>query len=517
MAMTPRFAMRRSSASSFVPSQRFSGLRPIRRPTPNVALAASIVPTAAQTKPSTGPSVTTVAPINARIGTETTLADDEHDEHERHAPRAAAPATRCRRRRARAMSRHAEPQVARSRTAATRRPRRAPSSASAPLQRPRVANARRLRDELARPTRHARGRRAARRGRCSAVLALDRLDAAVGGRPCRAAPGLQSRVTRAVRRAEDRHARQRRERRANAARRRRARRRRSSRRCPSARRSTDCARTRSQRAAAASSASMARSHSVSKPIERLFRFDEPMRRNVSSTISTFACTWIDSVPSTVISARLVVGRVRRSARAARRTECGSASDGSSNAAMKCCRPTPIVSASSQPPGSRVVTTTASSVGFARMRATSASHAVFDGDVLVLDVDEPLGAADRGDGRALDLADLLVALLERGERAHDADGRILEVGLHVLRPSARRAAAAGGCAMGSPPACSQRVASALAERGGRLALHDDLHVVHAARTACARDRGAAARRGDAPRCPSVARSSRRRRSTRRRRR
>ena len=41
-----------------------------------------------------------------------------------------------------------------------------------------------------------------------------------------------------------------------------------------------------------SSLRAAMSHSVSKPIERLFKFDEPMRRNASSTTSTFACTVI---------------------------------------------------------------------------------------------------------------------------------------------------------------------------------------------------------------------------------
>ena len=48
-------------------------------------------------------------------------------------------------------------------------------------------------------------------------------------------------------------------------------------------------------------------------------------------------------------------------------------------------------------------------------------------------------------------------------------------------------------MGLPPACCQRVRARSAERGGRLALDDHLHVVHAARTACAagsRRRGSA---------------------------
>ena len=86
------------------------------------------------------------------------------------------------------------------------------------------------------------------------------------------------------------------------------------------------------------------------------------------------------------------------------------------------------------------------------------------------------------------------------------------GFTCARPASLRAAAGAGdgLAAGVLP----RVACALAERGGRLAFDDDLHVVHAARTACARDRGAAARRGGGPRCPSGAPSSRRRRNTRR---
>ncbi len=44
-------------------------------------------------------------------------------------------------------------------------------------------------------------------------------------------------------------------------------------------------------------ASIARSHSVSRPIERLLRFDEPTLTKVSSITSTFAWTLIWSLPS----------------------------------------------------------------------------------------------------------------------------------------------------------------------------------------------------------------------------
>ena len=60
------------------------------RPISKVAVAASSEPTAAQTKPSTGPSAITVAPIITRIGNDTVLPTHEDDQHERHAPRAAA-------------------------------------------------------------------------------------------------------------------------------------------------------------------------------------------------------------------------------------------------------------------------------------------------------------------------------------------------------------------------------------------------------------------------------------------
>ena len=115
----------------------------------------------------------------------------------------------------------------------------------------------------------------------------------------------------------------------------------------------------------------------------------------------------------------------------------------------------------------------------RVRAHSRDERLarrFRRDVLILDVDEPLCAGDGGDGRALDLADLLVALFERRDRAHDADGQILEVRLR--RAAAKRRARSGGrLRSGLPPACCQRVARSLAERGRRLALDDDLHVVH----------------------------------------
>src|SRR5687768_10919665 len=56
------------------------------------------------------------------------------------------------------------------------------------------------------------------------------------------------------------------------------------------------------------------------------------------------------------------------------------------------------------------------------------------DVLVLDVDEPLGARQRRDGRAFDLAYVAVALLERRDGADDPYVQVLEVGFDVLRPS-----------------------------------------------------------------------------------
>ena len=149
IAMTPPLAMRCSSASSLgaePPLQRACGRS--GGPTPKVALAASSVPTAEQTKPSTGPSATTVAPISARIGTETTLASDEHCEHERHAPRAAAQrldraaTTRV------PMSAELETEAARSRTTAAQRLPIAPSSASTHFNGRQVAQARGLRNEL---------------------------------------------------------------------------------------------------------------------------------------------------------------------------------------------------------------------------------------------------------------------------------------------------------------------------------------------------------------------------------
>lgn len=46
----------------------------------------------------------------------------------------------------------------------------------------------------------------------------------------------------------------------------------------------------SSRPGSSGTASTARSHSLSNPIDRLFRFDEPMRSSRSSMTSTFACT-----------------------------------------------------------------------------------------------------------------------------------------------------------------------------------------------------------------------------------
>ena len=112
------------------------------------------------------------------------------------------------------------------------------------------------------------------------------------------------------------------------------------------------------------------------------------------------------------------------------------------------------------------------------------------DVLILDVDEPLGARDRGDRRALDLADVLVALLERRERAHDADGQVFEVRLDVARPAAvPRGSRLDRFAAGVLPASPRP----LAERCGGVALDDHLHVVHrrivlVVRIAAARFRG-----------------------------
>ena len=110
-----------------------------------------------------------------------------------------------------------------------------------PTSRPRIAKARGLRDENV--GRHdalgiAELHDEVDPGR---IVALDRADAAVGGRARRAAPRLEPRVPRAVRRAEDGHARQRLRARRRRARPRRALRRRVSSR-PSAPRSTGCAR-----------------------------------------------------------------------------------------------------------------------------------------------------------------------------------------------------------------------------------------------------------------------------------
>ena len=72
-AMMPRRSSRRSSSCARRPSQRRNGLRPILRPSQNVMLAAISVPTAAQAKPSQGPSASTVAPISTSIGNDTML------------------------------------------------------------------------------------------------------------------------------------------------------------------------------------------------------------------------------------------------------------------------------------------------------------------------------------------------------------------------------------------------------------------------------------------------------------
>src|SRR5687767_2317178 len=92
---------------------------------------------------------------------------------------------------------------------------------------------------------------------------------------------------------------------------------------------------------------------------------------------------------------------------------------------------------------------------------------FRRDVLVLDVDEPLGARQRRDGRALDLAYVAVALLERRDGADDAYVQVLEVGFDVLRP--RGAVLDGPALDGFTSRVLPAFARALAERGRRLAL------------------------------------------------
>ncbi len=75
-----------------MPSQRCSGSRPIRRPTPKVALAASSVPAAEQAKPSSGTERDDGRADQRQDRHRDDAADDECGEHERHAPRAACQA-----------------------------------------------------------------------------------------------------------------------------------------------------------------------------------------------------------------------------------------------------------------------------------------------------------------------------------------------------------------------------------------------------------------------------------------
>src|SRR5262249_43559900 len=96
------------------------------------------------------------------------------------------------------------------------------------------------------------------------------------------------------------------------------------------------------------------------------------------------------------------------------------------------------------------------------------------DVLVLYIDEPLGALDRRDRRALHLADLVRLLLERRERANDSDVRVLEVGRDAARP--RIADRARGLELGAPGVLPA-LARALPEQRRGLAVDDSLHVVH----------------------------------------
>ena len=210
--MTPRFAMRCSSASSFVAEPALQRL---------AADQAADAERGAR-----GEHRADGRASEAEHGTERDdgradqrqdrhgddARDDETDEHERHAPRAAGQATsmptptrrRCRPCRDRS---------ARSRTAATATSAAAPSSASPHFRRPRIAHARGLRDELVR--RHDALGIAELHDEVDAgrFVALDRLDAAEGRRARRAAPRREPRMPRAVRRAEHGHARQRLERR----------------------------------------------------------------------------------------------------------------------------------------------------------------------------------------------------------------------------------------------------------------------------------------------------------------
>ena len=98
------------------------------------------------------------------------------------------------------------------------------------------------------------------------------------------------------------------------------------------------------------------------------------------------------------------------------------------------------------------------------------------DVLVLDIDEALGTADRGDRGALDLAYLLVVLLERSDRAHDADRHVLEVRLHVLWPGARGSFCRPAPLQGFAARVLPARARAFRERARGCSLDDHLHVV-----------------------------------------
>ena len=273
-----------------------------------------------------GPSATTVAPINAKIGTATTLpttnaASTSGTRHGLPAKRSMPATTRS------AEVAETDARAAHSRTTASNDER-----GGAEQREPHFTSGRGSRRPVAWATSSLGGHDALGIAElhdevdAGRFVALDRLDDAECRRARGPAPRREPRMLGAVGRAEDGHARQR----ARALRNRlaptRALRRRFSRRCPSARRSSDCAPTRCCAAAPRSPLRWRCRTRCRSPSSGCSSSTSRCARTVSSTTSTFACTWIDSVPSGAIFAVSSV-RGRSSAPAARRTECGLASDG----------------------------------------------------------------------------------------------------------------------------------------------------------------------------------------------
>ena len=121
-------------------------------------------------------------------------------------------------------------------------------------------------------------------------------------------------------------------------------------------------------------ASMARSHSVSVPMERLLRLAEPTRKNRSSMIITLECIIVSVCAAAILDMRV--------------DETHAIPDTSirSSVCMKRMRPLRMVRASTQDswfcgPISRV-----SSAGLSCMRLAMRSATMLDGEELVLDVE-----------------------------------------------------------------------------------------------------------------------------------